>query len=121
MALYKRSLHSRLYDLAIKSSQENNFVRATESIEEYLIEKSVYSYNDGPLRVLLKKAPKEVQDVMKFVLDSPTEFLEGFLSRSKNLLSNQELCKFLGYDCQKINLIKIFKDYFRSPSEDTYI
>ncbi len=128
MALYKKKLFCAFWLLAKASSKENKRVRDEDTVQDALDHKGEHEYNNGPLKILLEKAPQEIKDVLEAIVNAPAELVDGLIVR-KNV-SNRQLKKLLGYDpkesvCKALkrkgydynklrtmSLAQIFQEYF---------
>lgn len=116
--IFKTCINNFIVDLSNDSSKKNSFIDKTELIEELSEDRFTVYDNDGYLNLIIKEAPKEVLDVLFLVFSTPIELLEEvsyFVNKkhSKGFKSNKFLCKMLGYDPFKYNLVKITKNYFQ--------
>lgn len=128
MALYKKRLHCQFWLLAKASSKENKRVRDEDMVIDALEHKGEHEYNNGPLKILLEKAPQEMKDVLNALINAPAELVDGLLVK-KNI-TNRDLKEVIGYDpkeyicralkrrgykywkLQNMSLPDIFKEYF---------
>ena len=119
MALFKTAWSNHFITLAHKSSkfQEQTFtssIRTTEEDEEFNIEDLLGGVDcEALLEVKLNQATGEVREVLNLILNTPKEVLElaAKACGCKDVVSNKLLCKLLGKDSTKINLIKCVKKY----------
>lgn len=112
MALYKTALKNRFWELS-------HFIK-TEY--EYIVNKDNYDVDrifeipgelDTMFRTVLSTAPKEVKDFLNLVIDSTANDILGLHEKHKrSFFNNPLLCKILGYDSTKINIIEVVKEYF---------
>lgn len=112
MALYKTALKNRFWELEY-------FIRTNRKV---LFDKDIYELDtiseipgdlDTMFRTILSTAPKEVKDFLNLVIDSTTNDVLGLHEKHKrSFFNNPLLCKILGYDSTKINIIETVKEYF---------
>ncbi|MCK5235424.1 MAG: hypothetical protein KAR06_00450 [Deltaproteobacteria bacterium] len=110
MSLFKMTLHNLFYDIAKKASAEKKAVVEGEILEE--VHGGIQG--DGLLSIYLKEAPKEVRDVLHIIFSLPRETASHLglnKKHKKGIMTNQALCKMLGYNPNKINLMKEVENY----------
>ena len=74
-------------------------------------------HNYGFLAVMIEEAPEEVLSVLSLMLNCPRELFDLMIDmwRSKGKKKehgNEFLCEVLGYDSEKVDLVKAVKEYF---------
>lgn len=128
MSLYKTSLQNKITDFANLSNRLGRQVCFTElgdypcsneervSFQESLIG-SLES--DGPLDVDLSNAPDEVRKVFVLLSSAPPELLSAMTDTwnangKRKEGGNQFLCKMLGYDHSKVDLVETVHDYLET-------
>lgn len=125
MALYKTSFSRHFITLcnkATKVSVEQNMSGFSMDSETALDFEALIGSdeNGGYLECLVDQAPKEVQQVFNLLLNTPTEVLDiaikAWNSQNKKGagIGNNFLCKMLGYDPTKVNLVDTVKNYLIS-------
>lgn len=122
MALYRVSFVNFITNMSYKNSRSHAEVYQG-SLSLNLEDVEVIDFfsimgdleNNGYSRVLLRQAPSEVKSVINLMLNCPTEMFEAvrdsFFSK-KDHAGNEVLCKMLGKDPSKWNLISMVKNHF---------
>lgn len=128
MSLYKTALANKLTDLAKLSSRLRRqvcFVELDGEDEDEGYQESLVGTigTEGMLQVRLEEAPYEVRRVLSLVLHSPPELLSAMADtwndKGKRVEGgNQFLCKMLGYDPRKVDLVELVKDYLQEEEND---
>lgn len=115
--LFRVSISNFVTDLAAASTKKGSIVRRGVSLEDLLGQEEGYTEGEGTLAILLKEAPKEILEVINLFFNTPAELMgevSAFVSKkhSRGFKSNAFLCKMLGYNRFKRNLVQETKDYF---------
>lgn len=127
MSLYKTALKNRITDLANsnrKLSRQLSFTDLGEVISG--TEGAVVEYQDallgetdtgGILELKIAQAPAEVRKVLVLLLQSDPVMLAAIADSweqkgKRGEAGNQLLCRLLGYDARRVNLVESVKDYF---------
>jgi hypothetical protein len=99
------------YQLSPGAFIKSASVESPESLEEAY---GVCTQEESTFRVVLREAPREVLDVLNLIYKAPEELLQavGITKEDDKQLTNSKLCKLLGYDANKTNLVKSVKEYF---------
>jgi len=123
MSLFKTAWSRYFIDLSNKDTKklETPFAEfANEDNEDWLLNSawmSGYSVNTGYFEIVMRQAPTEVQQVLNLLLNTPKEVLDiaalswSTSGRDTTILGNAFLCKMLGYDSSKTNLVSKVKLY----------
>lgn len=108
MSLFKRTFQSQIADLANKRTRNSEELLCLEDVEHIQI--------DMP-DTLIAEAPEPIREILKVLLHG--ERLEDLRQPYKNTDShrettNERLCRLVGIDASKINLVGLLKDYLKS-------
>jgi len=105
-SLFKKVLNSRCVDIA-----KYELDLGVSPIE---YPKNTPIKSEAELLVLLTNMPKEVEEVLNLILNTPTEIIEqhGINKKGSKGWCNTRLCEMLGYNPNKINLVKMVDNYF---------
>lgn len=119
MALFKTTWGNHFITLAQKSSayKETSFTSSaysTDDSEEFDLEKfSECEDCQAYMEVKLSQATGEVREVLNLIFNTPKEVLElvARANGSRDIFNNKVLCRVLGKDSTKVNLIQLTKKY----------
>ena len=121
MSLYKTSFSRHFITLCnrtTKMSVEQNMSGFTTDDDTLDFESLIGSdENTGYLECLVDQAPKEVEQVFNLLFNTPVEVLNIAINawNGQNKkgagVGNCFLCKMLGYDSSKVNLVAKVKNY----------
>ena len=119
MSLYKSTLKNRFNEIAneLLELTKRVYVKRVDDEKSENIFDSISSEENTEFRTLLSTAPDEIKDVLMLMFNTPQEYVEVlglFKKRRRGFQNNPLVCKLLGYDSTKINLIQNFKEYFES-------
>jgi len=127
MALYKRALANCITDLANSSNRLRRLVCFTEMQDDTdpipYEEKLLGGEDTANLEILLEEAPEEVRQVLTLLSNMDTAML-GVIAQSweregkRKEDGNQFLCRLLGFDYRKVNLLEYTKQYLEERDED---
>lgn len=127
MSLYKTALQNRITDLANNNHKLSRQVLFTDLGEiisgtegetiEYQEALIGSTDTDAILQIKIDQAPEEVRKVLVLLLRSDPKMLaaiaDSWQDRGKrNEAGNQLLCRLLGYDYRRVNLVESVRDYF---------
>lgn len=115
MALFKTSWNNHYTTLSNKATHER-FVQTQNSTDDdqNLMDTLVGDLdNSGVLLYQLQNAPSEVKQVLRILMNSPTEVIEVMqeMFRTNHLAGNSMLCRMLGKNPTEHNLIKKTLDF----------
>lgn len=127
MGLFKRTLANLVTDLANTASR----LRRQVCFTELQVDDSEVPYqellrgddSDASLEILLEEAPEHVRQVLALLSNSDSAML-GVLAQSwerqgkRKLDGNEFLCKMLGYDHRKVDLVYATQLYLEEQSND---
>ena len=119
MSLYKSALKNRFSEVAnelLELSKTVYIEQPTDDESENVFNKITSSVNTE-FRTLLSTAPTEIKDLLFLIFDTPQEYLEILglnKKRRRGFQNNPLVCKLLGYNSAKVNLVKNFKEYFET-------
>ena len=126
--LFRVSINNFVTDLSHDSTKGNSFLDNGRDVSDLFGEELFDKTDNGYLNILIREAPKEVLEVVNLFFNTPAELLDevrGFLGakHSKGFKSNKFLCKMLGYNRAKVNLVELTKNYFSNANdgEEYYI
>lgn len=114
MALYKTALHNRFYDLAMESTYHKDVCHIEDMYSDdsgeriHVLDKEHSEPFGSDLGLLLRKAPREIEDVLKVVFEAPAEMIDMF-KKPRKQYSNVELSEKVGY---VFDFRRKFNDYF---------
>ena len=118
MSLYKSALKNRFSEVANELLEVSRFMYIDTSDEESEnVVATLPSSDSTEFRTLLSTAPTEVKDLLFLIFDTPQEYLEVLglnKKRRRGFQNNPLVCKLLGYNPAKVNLVKNFKEYFET-------
>lgn len=127
MGLYKRALANRITDLANTTNRMRRLVCFSEiQAEDDLVpyeEKLLGGEDTANLEILLDEAPEHVRQVLTLLTNKDTAML-GVIAQSwerqgkRKMDGNELLCKLLGHDFRKVDLVQATKDYLKEEDED---
>ena len=119
MACFKTCWTRHFITLSNKDTKYQAMVKETEfsSMDDeensFNIENLVSDENVGYIELLIEQAPSEVREVLNLLLNAPKEILDAVaLALKKDVTSNSVLCRLLGKDPSKINVVKLTESYF---------
>lgn len=111
MALYKVTVLNYFNTMSIKYREDKKYLTG-EAFEH--VTQNIQGSGNGSIRMVIEKAPEEVKQVLKLMLNTPLEMLEALgLSGTKKMgvRNNKLICKVLGYNHRKINLTEKVHTY----------
>lgn len=129
MSLYKRALANRITDFANKSNRLRRLVcfsELTEADDPIPFEENLAGERhdvDLDFEVLLEEAPEEVRQVLTLLANKDTAML-GVIAQSwqrqgkRKEDGNEFLCKLLGYDYRKVDLLEYTKNYLEGEEDE---
>jgi len=127
MSLYKHALANKVTDLANSSSRLRRQVCFTELVDEDDLtpyeETLEGEGSTANLELLLENAPEEVRQVIAFLTNSDSNML-GVIAQSwqhqgkRKEDGNEFLCRMLGYDYRKVDLLEYAKQYFEELEDE---
>jgi len=127
MSLYKKALANHITDLANTTNRMRRLVCFSEIQEEHdpvpYEEKLLGGEDSTNLEILLEEAPEHVRQVLALLTNKDTAML-GVIAQSwerqgkRKQDGNELLCKLLGYDYRKVDLVQATKDYLEEGDED---
>ena len=115
--LFRVAINNFIYDLAAEATKKGSCVEHGVILESLYGQEARHMEEAGHLQSLLREAPKEVMEVINLCFNTPAELVEevsAFLNKkhSKGFRCNAFLCKVLGYNKYKRNLVKETISYF---------
>jgi hypothetical protein len=122
MTLFKRSFSNHFHDLSKTDTDVRSGTSISNSSAEDSSEISLETLmgdpeNAGYMTTLIGQAPEEVRSVLNLIANAPAELLELAIdswkaSGKKKELGNQMLCRMLGRDPSKTDLVEQVRAYF---------
>lgn len=115
--MFRVAINNFIVDTANESTKKSSFIAQGIVLESLYGQEARHSEEAGYLQSLLIEAPKEVLEVVNLCFNTPAELIEEvseFLNKkhSKGFKCNAFLCKVLGYNKFKRNLVKETISYF---------
>lgn len=112
MSLYKTALKNRFWEIGYYIQLDRKMLFNKDIFELDIIQEMPGDL-DAMFRTIISTAPKEVKDFLNLFIDSTTNDVLGLHEKNKrSFFNNPLLCKILGYDSTKINIIETVKEYF---------
>lgn len=108
MSLYKTALKNRFAEIAKDLLTDKEHLITFDSWK-------LPSLDNTEFMAIVTNAPTEVKETLMLMLDTPKEMAESLglnVKRRRGFQNNPLVCKLLGYDPAKINVVKLFKEYF---------
>lgn len=92
---------------------ESEFSKDSDEDVNILISDLMTDDNVGYIEIMIEQAPSEVREVINLLLNAPKEILDAVaVSLKKDVTSNSVLCRLLGHDPQKVDVVKLTENYF---------
>ena len=100
------------YQAVVKESEFNSL---DDDSNQFNIESLLSDDNVGYIEILIEQAPSEVREVLNLLLHAPKEILDAVASSlKKDVTSNSVLCRLLGHNPNKVDLLKLTENYFNN-------
>lgn len=120
--LFRVSINNFVTDLANDSSKKNSFIDKGREVSDLFGEELLETREDGYFNILMREAPKEVLEVVNLFFNTPAELLDEVRSylgskHNKGFKSNKFLCKMLGYNRAKVDLVELTRNYFSNAND----
>jgi len=123
MSLFKSAWTRHFHTLSNRDTKRIDFAISnytTEDHDDWILDSinlDASSHNLGYLEVVIDQAPKEVRQVLNLLLTAPKEMLGmaveswGNNNKRNSTITNEFLCRMLGYNHKEIDLIKNVRNY----------
>ncbi len=114
---FRVGINNLITDLSNDATKKGSFIDHGIILESLYGQEARHSVEAGYLQGLIREAPKEVMEVLNLCFNTPAELVEevsSFLTKkhSQGFKCNAFLCKVLGYNKYKRNLVKETISYF---------